>query len=994
MRFPVRISLLALVITAVCALLAPASWGAEGFGVEKFEAGTCNANPSSEPCTYKTEPFFYTTAAGHPPFGITYFKFNTEESSGLSVPQGKVKDIRVDLPPGLSVNPQAVEQCSEAELVASECAAHKGAEVGLDEIETIFEVLPGVPVNLTIPFKLFNIEPPEGHPAEFGFNTPFGPVYLVGGISWNTDYHEYFVISEVNKMVPFIGSKLVTHGNIGTNGFLTLPSACSETEVSHLEVDSWEKPGEWLKYSTETPVGVTECQKVPFEPSIAETPSTTQSDRPDGLAVDVKVPQNPEPTQINSSTLRNASVTLPEGMTLNPSAATGLEACTDAQIGIGTENQVSCPAGSKVGTVAIETPTLPKGALTGNVYVGQPLSTEPASGREYRIFVDAEAPRYGVSVRLEGRVQANATTGRLTTTFTEAPPIPFSDFIITLDTGEHAPLANPLACGAATTTSSITPYSGNPPAAPGTAFAIDSNGKGGTCAKPLPFSPAQATQVQPNTAGAYSSYTLGVTREEGQQYLSQIKTTLPRGLLAAIPAVPLCGEPQAQQGTCSAASAIGSATVALGAGPHPFGLTGTVYLTGPYGGAPYGLSIVVPAEKVGPYNDGVVVTRAKIEVDKYTARVIVTAAPPTIVSGVPVRLRSVTVAVNRNAYLFNPTNCSALSTDTALSGFTPGTSESALAMLSTPFQVTNCSALAFKPTFASSTDARTSSKTNGISLVTTITQPAHEANIASVFVSLPKILPSRLTTLQQACLAATFEANPASCPAGSLVGSVAVSTPVLPTKLTGPAYLVSHGNAAFPDLDLILRGSGVEVILVGTTNIVNGITTTNFASLPDVPVSSVEVNLPVGPHSALQAEGNICAGKLVMPTKITAQSGAVINQNTTIHVKGCAAARHAHLRVLRYKVHGHRVTLTISAPSAGRLSASGNHLRGAHRRLKHGGKVKLTLRLTRAGVRALHRHHHITIRIRVSLAPTHGRRESAHVKVRFPPRRKHARHRR
>ena len=152
---------------------------------------------------------------------------------------------------------------------------------------------------------------------------------------------------------------------------------------------------------------------------------------------------------------------------------------------------------------------------------------------------------------------------------------------------------------------------------------------------------------------------------------------------------------------------------------------------------------------------------------------------------------------------------------------------------------------------------------------------------------LPLQLPSRLTTIQKACAEATYAANPFACPVGSRVGTATVTTPVLPGSLSGPAYLVSHGGAAFPDLDLLLEGDGVRVILEGNTNIKGGVTTSSFTSIPDVPVSSFVLDLPTGPNSALAANGSLCAHALIMPTTITAQSGAQVKQNTEISVAGC-----------------------------------------------------------------------------------------------------------
>jgi hypothetical protein len=447
---------------------------------------------------------------------------------------------------------------------------------------------------------------------------------------------------------------------------------------------------------------------------------------------------------------------------------------------------------------------------------------------------------------------------------------------------------------------------------------------------------------------------------------------LPPGLLGAIPSVPLCGELQAGAGTCAASSEIGHATVTAGAGPEPYPFTGRVYLTGPYGGAPYGLSVVTPAV-AGPFNLGNVVTRAGIGVEMYSGRVFATSALPTIEGGVPLRLKTLSVAIDRPNFLLNPTNCTALSTDSTLHS-TLG----ALQSLSTPLQVGECVKLPFNPSFSAYTGAKTS-KLNGASFEVQITQGAHEANIREVQLQLPQQLPSRLFTLQKACPAATFEVAtpPGACPDTSRVGTVTVSTPVLPDKLTGPAYLVSHGGQAFPDLDLILRGDGVEVVLVGHTHISSsGITTSTFEALPDVPVSSVVVNLPAGPLSVLSANGDLCKSKLLAPTTILAQSGAKITRNTTIVVRNCPFA------IVRHRVRGTKVKVTVRVPGAGHVTLGGRYLQSRMRRIGSAGTVTITVPLTRTGAGLLHSRHRLRVKLHAVFAPRsgHGRaRASARV---------------
>jgi hypothetical protein len=344
---------------------------------------------------------------------------------------------------------------------------------------------------------------------------------------------------------------------------------------------------------------------------------------------------------------------------------------------------------------------------------------------------------------------------------------------------------------------------------------------------------------------------------------------------------------------------------------------------------------------------------------------------PTIKQGVPIRLRSLSVTINRQGFERNPTNCGVLATQSTLGSTTGGSS-----IVSSPFQVEGCNALAFKPSFSASTSAKTS-KLNGASLEVKVSQGPGEANIRSVKTALPIALPSRLTTLQKACLETTFAANPLSCPEVSNVGTATAVTPVLANPMTGPAYLVSHGGAAFPDLDLVLEGNnGIRVILVGNTDIKKGITTTTFASAPDVPVSSFVLKLPTGPHSALAANGNLCTQKLVMPTTITAQNGAQINQNTVISTTGCP------VRIVSHRTSGGTAILKIQTYEAGRVSAGGNSLRGVSQRVS--GATTITLRVPlSAGGR--HRHKPFKTRVRVSFVPAAkgAARSSASTLVRF-----------
>lgn len=900
------------IATALLLLLAAAGSAHAALEVDKWEAGTCietsckDSGPTSQ---------FYTQAAGHPDFGITDFRFAARDV-GLEheEPNGKVKDVRVDLPPGLAVNPEATEQCSEAQLDAFSCPA--GSQVGEDEATGTASVLSLLGLGLTVTehFHVYSMQRKPGQPARFGVEVNSktlellaalghdlrGQIYLEGGISWQHepetsessdvptgDYHEYFEIDNIKTEPEVIESKLIfwgipqEHTHIGSpTAFITMPSTCASRQVTYLHVDSYEAPGHFLAYTNETPVTATGCDQLAFDPTLSLAAENSGSDQPDGVSADLHVPQSTdEPSQPNSPDVQGAQVTLPEGMTLDPSAANGLAACSDSQY-----EARSCPSASSVGSVLVNAPGIPDGSLAGGLYVGAPeAGATPQSGGEYRVFLIASAPQYGVGLRLEGRVGADPQTGRLTVTFAGAPQVPFEDFIIHLNGGPRAPLANPLACGSVAPSATIERYGGN-----GSVAAATSGFTVAGCASSVPFSLAQSLTPANPQAGAFSPFSFELSRADGQQYPSHITTTLPPGLVAAIPTVTLCGEAQANAGACPAASRIGTVTVAAGAGGEPYSFTGQAFLTGPYAGVPYGLSIVVPAV-AGPYDLGEVITRAAISVGLYSGRVTVASALPTIVGGVPLRLKSIDVDVDRPSFASNPTSCAPLSAESLLLS-----SLGAQDPLSSPFRAAGCNALAFKPKLTIQTGAKTS-KPNGASLRVTIAQNAGQANIREVQVQLPKQLVARLSTIQKACPAAAFETGPppGSCKPTARVGTVSATTPVLPGRLTGTAWLVSHGSAAFPDLDLVLTGDNVEVVLVGHTHIArSSITTSTFESLPDVPVSSVSVNLPTGPDSALAAGvGRLCAASVIAPTTIVAQNGAKITQRIHVAVRGCPHVR-------------------------------------------------------------------------------------------------------
>jgi hypothetical protein len=758
--------------------------------------------------------------------------------------------------------------------------------------------------------------PEANEPADFQFMANGEvPVNLAVTVSQETGYAVRVIVSGVPKEGEITGTSVTFFGTPDTDrnvfdkstgassvAFLGNPVDCQAGPLTaRVSTDSWENPGKWTasgapelndpawkSKTVSVYPEITGCDALQFNPSVSLIPDTTQADEPTGVSVDVHVPQAPDQfPDVATPELKDATVTLPEGMSLSPSAADGLQACSNEEIALDSGEPSSCPNGSVLGTVKVFTPLLER-PLEGQVFLGEPecdpcSSVDAADGKQLRIYIEAYGS--GVRVKREGRVYANPSTGQLTTRFEANPELPFEDLELHFSGGLRAGLATPQACGQATTTADFSAWSSpvTPDAIPTNSFNVDWDGNGGACPSSMPFTPSFSAGTSNPNAGQFSPFTLTFGREDREQDLAGIQVHMPEGLLGILSGIALCSEPQASQGACSEASRIGTMTVAAGPGAHPFYEKGSIYLTESYHGAPFGLSIVVPTI-AGPFNLGNVVVRAKIDVDPTTTALTVTSDPfPQVIDGIPLRLRAANVTIDRPGFIFNPTDCEKLAI-----AATVASAQGAQANVSAPFAVAGCAGLPFGPKFKVSTSARTS-RADGASLDARLIYPSGaQSNIAHVKVELPKALPSRLTTLQKACPAATFDANPAACPSGSIVGVARAVSPVLPVPLSGPAYFVSHGGEEFPNLIVVLQGYGVRLDLVGDTFInKNGITSSTFSNVPDVQVDSFELYLPEGPDSALAANGNLCKQKLVMPATFTAQDGAQLKQNTKIEVTGC-----------------------------------------------------------------------------------------------------------
>jgi hypothetical protein len=893
------------------------------FGVEHLEQTALNENGSPD------------TQAGSHPFGYTTTLQLNQGTSRLP------KDLHFNVPPGLVGNPTVVPQCTLDQFNTKlGGGADPDNECPDNTAVGVTDIWFARGTGLTVP--VFNLTPNVGEPARFGF-VIFGVSVLADtAVRSGGDYGVVVNVDNISTVLPFTASQLTfwgapaapSHDNARGwrclfNGlwnfdelgpceasprgaakappFLTLPTSCTGPLHSSVEADSWKKQGaftagEYTWHDGTGPLQLDGCNRLPFEPSIAVTPDGQNASTPTGLAVTQHIPQEDtlNPTGLAEADVKNTTVALPAGVQISPAGADGLSACSMEQIGFEgpaaqgglefTHEEQSCPESSKVGTVKIESPLLPN-PLTGDAYLAQQNSNP--FGSLVAMYIVAKDPVSGVLVKVAGEVVPDPVTGQLVTTFKNTPQLPYENLELHFFGSARAPLTTPPLCGAYTTHSSIEGWSGNPPAEPSSTFDITAGPGGGPCSNPQPFDPGFQAGSLNLQAGAFTPFELTMSRPDADQTLSRVELQMPPGLLGTLSKVKLCPEPQAAEGTCGEESLIGRTTVSAGLGDSPYTVVGgKVFITTGYKGAPYGLSIVNPA-KAGPFDLGNVIVRAQIRIDPHDAHLtVVSDALPTILDGIPLQIQHVQVAVERpEGFTFNATNCEPMQITGTLTS-----TEGAVSKQSTRYQITNCLALAFKPSLTASTSAKTSRK-GGASLTVKLGYQAgpYDTNIAKVKVELPKALPSRLTTLQKACTAAVFEANPANCPAQSIVGHATATTPVLPVPLTGPAYFVSHGGEAFPSLIIVLQGYGATVDLVGSTFIdqKTGVTSSTFKTVPDVPVGTFELTLPEGPYSALAALGNPCRKKLAMPTEFVAQNGVVLHQSTKIQTAGCHKAKKA-----------------------------------------------------------------------------------------------------
>jgi hypothetical protein len=904
-----------------------------------------------------------TTQAGSHPDQLTIdLAFPTHEPvTGLITGAGHPRTIVNELPRGLVGNPAATAvRCNEAEFIGTGCP--NASQVGVITAMTM------VTHPLVIPTPLYNMVPPPGMPGELAFNALNLDIFVHVQAELRSD-SDYGLSVRTEDILARTTNPILTvqaqtwgdpsaesHDEIRGNcrfgspihlklcpvapqdrAFLTMPSHCQEGPLqTGASVASWEEPNDFHHRESPStdvqgaPAGVDGCNQEDFEPTISSQPTTNLADSPSGLDFTLHQPQNQKLGQVAPADLKDATVTLPEGMVVNPSQADGLEACSQAQIGyLGNGHYSkapnSCPDASKIGTVEVASPLLAQyteggkkpvldpvsgeavpQVLQGSVYVAKPFENE--FGSLLAIYLAIEDPQSGIVAKLAGKAIPDPKTGQITTRFEENPELPIEDVKLHLFGGARSSLLTPQTCGTHTTTSELVPWS-TPEGIterPTDSFQTTASPSGGAC----PTSPGGA-QNNPSFAagtlspqgGAYSPFVLKLSRGDGSQRLAGIEATLPPGLAAKFAGVATCSEAQIAQAksrekpnlgaleksspSCPSSSKLGVVDVAAGAGPTPFHTEGSAYLAGPYKGAPLSMAIITPAV-AGPFDLGAVVARAALYVDPVTAQGKAVSDPlPQIIEGIPLDVRSIEVKLDRDNFTLNPTSCDQMQiTGSALSALGQG------AALSNPFQVGGCQSLAFKPKLSLRLKGGTK-RADHPKLIATLKAKPGEANIAKAQVKLPPSAFLDQAHIKTICTRVQFAAD--QCPKGSVYGRASVKTPLFEEPLSGNVYLRSS-NHNLPDLILDLRGPANQPIRIevsGRTDSVKGSLRNTFDLVPDAPFEVARVELFGGKRGLVINSRNLCKHAYRAEVKLDGQNGKIFDARPVVRTDCKRRGRHS-----------------------------------------------------------------------------------------------------
>ena len=871
-----------------------------------------------------------------------------EDGTRYTAPTGQPRTVEVTLPRGMIGNPEALPKCdptdfAERGTVNGSTACPANTQVGYLNIPITDSTknygkgqIPN-PNELLNRVPIYNLEPPKGALADFGFTAgglvqahiypvldsaqnyaikavtpnisslaqPRGSEVTIWGVPGDPAHDKFRYPPEAPEGAPVIGTPF---GGAPIRPFLTNPMDCGvENGGARIRLDSYEHPGQFTPAEEyPDPLNVEKCDDpdFQFEPAISLQPTSLDAGGPTGLDVHLEVPQRNDEVEdatelyaangnakaIATPPVKKAVVTLPEGMTISPSAAQGLGACSSAQIGLGTDAPVTCPDNSRYGTLTLHTPTLPADKQPeGSIYIAK-QNDHPFPDTFLAVYLVIQEPDRGLLVKLPGRVDLDPDSGQIKTTFEDLPQFPVDDFQLTLKGGVRAALVNPQTCGKKTIRAEF--FSWHDPKTPHLvedSYQVTQKADGSPCVSSLAerlFAPLLDAGTENNSAGSYSPFSLELTRTDDDQEFSQLALTLPQGLVPKIAGVGECpdagiaqAEDPGRSGTqeqlfpsCPASSLIGTTDVGAGVGVPLTYVPGNVYLAGPYKGAPLSVVVITPAV-VGPYDLGVIAVRSAAHVDPETTQATIASDPfPLIFKGIPVRLRDIRVKVDRPEFMRNPTSCAEKQIRARVMGAggdMKSTADDTAAEVSERFQAGRCASLAFKPKLSFRLFGGTRRGAHP-KLRAVLRMPEQSANIASASVALPRSEFLDQGHIRTVCTRVQFAAR--QCPEGSVYGNVRAKSPLLDEVVEGPIYLRSSSNT-LPDLVFALKGK-VDVDVVGRIDSVRGGIRSTFEMTPDVPISWAVFTFQGGKKGLLVNSRNLCKGRKARATAhFTAHSG-------------------------------------------------------------------------------------------------------------------------
>jgi hypothetical protein len=820
-------------------------------------------------------------------------------------------EVSVEFPEGLFGNPNAISRCSASDFALMQCPT--ASQAGIVVIHAS-DLLGGV---ATAP--LYDVEPEAGETARFALTVPGLnlPIVIPVAVRTDSDYGLTMTVSGLTQQYPLGGADITVWGfpadgshnidrfakgspgdpagcvgvadtscegshiaGIAVHPLIDNPIVCNgQTLPVTLVVRTYQHPEETSEAHTTYPP-MEGCEKLNFYPVLNAQLTSNEADAPSGLDLELHA-QMFESFAFSPSEIRSATVTLPEGLTINPDAADGQSACSDAQANFGTPIPAECPDNAKVGTIELDTPAL-SGPLEGSLYFGQ-----PKPGDQYRIFLVADG--FGIHAKLVGDLQPNPQTGQLTATFVDLPQVPFESFNFHIFASQRSLLATPTHCGINTVNSDFVPWNtslADQPSAP--VVSVSSGPNGSSCPQEIrPFGPNLVAGTSNPLAGGYSDFHLKLDREDGDQFLGDLNFTMPRGFTGRLRGISYCPEPSiaaaAQKAglgelahpSCPASSQIGTTNVAAGPGSHPFHAIGKIYMAGPFKGAPLSLAAITPA-LAGPYDYGTVVVRVALHVDRHDAHVTaVSDTVPSVIGGVPLRMRSIQVNLNREKFTINPTNCSALSIDSQGIG-----DQGTIADFSSYFHAVNCITLGFKPqmTIRQMGGRKATGRSENPALRFDLRTRNGDANVKSVAVTLPNAFEIDQRHLHNLCSKAQLLNE--ECAGRQPIGKVRTDSPLLDAPLKGSAFAVS-GFGKLPHVAFILRGQ-VTLVPEGESTSNGGKLKTVVKTVPDAPIGHFRFDLFGGKNGYLVNTRSLCNGKVAIKVNINGQNGKGLTESVPI----------------------------------------------------------------------------------------------------------------